>query len=82
MQTIANHSFKILVSLKLLVIENKQHLSADELATAARHLNQRYSWAGSVNFLEPKVLRSKVVSSLPDFLVKQLLNVRNALRDR
>ena len=82
LQTIANHSFKILVSLKLLVIENKQHLSADELATAARHLNQRYSWAGSVNFLEPKVLRSKVVSSLPDFLVKQLLNVRNALRDR
>ena len=80
LQKIANHCFKILVSLKLLVIENKQHLSADELRTAYTHLNQRYSWASSVNLLEPRVLRAKLVSYLPDFLVKQVLNAKNALR--
>ena len=79
LQKIANHSFRILVSLKLQVIENRQHLTEDEAREACERLNQAYSWAPSVNFWSLKMLRAKMVSHLPEFVIRPLLNLRNEL---
>jgi glycosyltransferase involved in cell wall biosynthesis len=80
LQKIANHSFRILVSLKLQVIGNRQRLTEDEVADAYKLLHQKYSWEQSVNFWSPGTLRAKVASHLPEFLIKRLLIVENKWR--
>lgn len=80
LQKIANHSFRIRLSLRLQVMENRQRLTADEAMDARQQLTRRYSWEQSVNFWSPRMLRAKVVSHLPDVLLNQLLSARNGLR--
>ena len=80
LQKIANHCFRILVSLKLQVTKNRQHLTEDEVTDACKHLNQRYSWEPSVDFWSPRMLRAKIVLHLPEFLIKRLLIVENKWR--
>lgn len=80
LQKIANHSFNVLFSLRLQLIENKEHLSDDEIKNALNQLSQRYDWQSSQSFWEPRILRNKAVSCLPESLIKKLLNVRSTLR--
>lgn len=80
LEQIANHSFKVWLSLKLEVAEHRRQLSSDEARDAREQLERSYSWRPSASFRSPSMLRAWLVSRLPEFLLRPVSRARNTLR--